>query len=162
MAGLDSDRALDGALPATAKRDDLDSEALHSVTKSRVCPGCGGAFQARRSTQRHCRSGCRVTALRQRRPSTKQPPEPVTADDIPWTSPPVRICESALGGLLPVALALLHQMQAEIDHLRARLDATPRQGTGQAEAQVAEEKKLIGRETETEKADTEGQGQGKT
>lgn len=43
------------------------AQALPSVTAGALCAGCGGSFRPHRTTQRHCRPGCRVTALRRRR-----------------------------------------------------------------------------------------------
>jgi hypothetical protein len=50
-----------------AKQADLDTQALPGVTQGPLCPGCGQGFRPARSTQRHCRPGCRVAALRKRR-----------------------------------------------------------------------------------------------
>ena len=46
---------------------DLASQALQDGKLPRSCEGCGRIFKPRRTTQRHCRAGCRVTALRKRR-----------------------------------------------------------------------------------------------
>jgi hypothetical protein len=46
---------------------DLGSQALQDAKAPRSCEGCGRVFKPRRTTQRHCRAGCRVPALRKRR-----------------------------------------------------------------------------------------------
>lgn len=45
----------------------LPSQALQDASMLRRCHGCDRPFKPRRTTQRHCRAGCRVTALRKRR-----------------------------------------------------------------------------------------------
>lgn len=45
------------------------AQALQGVTEAALCRGCGRSFRPARVTQVHCRPGCRVAALRQRRAS---------------------------------------------------------------------------------------------
>lgn len=48
---------------------DRGFQALPGLTagRRRICAGCGRPFQPARTTQRHCRPSCRVTAFRKRR-----------------------------------------------------------------------------------------------
>jgi hypothetical protein len=52
---------------STGSGTDRGSQALQDAKPPRSCEGCGRVFKPRRTTQRHCRAGCRVTALRRRR-----------------------------------------------------------------------------------------------
>ena len=47
---------------------ELDTQALPATAKGPRCAGCGQIFRPARTSQRHCRPGCRVTAFRKRRP----------------------------------------------------------------------------------------------
>ena len=52
-----------------APRQDLTSQTLQGVNQ-RLCAGCDRPFRPTRATQVHCRPGCRVLALRERRQRT--------------------------------------------------------------------------------------------
>jgi len=52
--------------PTPGELADLAVQALQDGKDRPSCAGCDQPFSPRRTTQRHCRSGCRVTALRKR------------------------------------------------------------------------------------------------
>ena len=61
--------------PKTAAIVDRPSQALQGIDNRHACEGCGRPFTPNRTTQTHCRPGCRVTAWRKRRTSVPDPDE---------------------------------------------------------------------------------------
>ena len=62
--------------PGTAPIVDRPSQALQGAANMRSCEGCGRSFTPTRTTQTHCRPGCRVTSWRKRRTSAPDRPFP--------------------------------------------------------------------------------------
>lgn len=135
----------------SAPPGDLASQALPAVTKGVFCAGCGRGFTPARSTQRHCRPGCRVAAHRRRRDQARrtqdcgrsvQPAQAaiavtgcdlITADEITWN--PVTAVPAPEGSyrlLLCEALTQLRNYVLRTTHQRNASEAQAKDRTEQS------------------------------